>query len=126
MGNIKIQDLRIGNYISDEGNYATIELINGEEEEVFYKGRKTYLSSHIDYILPIEINYESLIKLGFKINFENSFNVSFIFNDLEYHIPKHNLNKGFAFYKRLSFEINYVHELQNLYFVLTGSELNVL
>jgi tRNA G37 N-methylase TrmD len=34
---MKIQELRIGNYILDEGEFATVELINGETEEVFYK-----------------------------------------------------------------------------------------
>mgnify|MGYP003652723694 CR=1 FL=1 len=120
---MKIQELRIGNYILDEEDFATVEIINGEMEDVTYMGPKTYLTDHISCIIPIVINAETLLKLGFKKTFDNEFNTSFSFNDLQYHIPKHGLNNGFAFFKRMSFKTKYVHQLQNLYFALTNNEL---
>jgi hypothetical protein len=125
---MKIQELRIGNYILDEGEFATVELINGETEEIFYKGTKTYLSDNIQYIDPIIINEYNLKKIGFKVCFDNEFNTSYRYKEIEYNLPKHNLTiyKGFAFFKRMSFKIEYIHELQNLYFCLTGYELTVV
>ena len=120
---MKIQELRIGNYILDEENFVTVELINGEMEEVTYKGQKTYLTDHIDYILPIEITESILINLGFSIVFDNEFNLAYAFNDLQYHMPKHKMSSNFVFYKRLTFKTKYLHELQNLHFALTNNEL---
>ena len=122
---MKIQDFRIGNYISDDGDFATIELINGEMEEITYKGPKIYLTENLLYINPLDINEDSLTKIGFTKKFENKFNTSFMFNDIEYHIPKHGMNNSFLFYKRISFKIKYIHELQNIYYLIKGHEITI-
>lgn len=69
------------------------------------------------FALPIEINEEWLIKLGFiqdglfvygKLRLELGYNYIKVYYDTE-------LNK--------KFETLYLHQLQNLYFSLTGKEL---
>lgn len=115
---MKIQELRIGNYIQRNGIACTVELINGETDDVYFLGKDFYSNSNVRYIEPIYLNKDWLFKFGFKIyEFDNKAN-QFRFKDrlIVY-------RDGFLYDYGTSVKLEFVHQLQNLYFALTGAEL---
>ncbi len=142
------RELRIGNYVIDDIFLYTISGIDlhsvwGQIESVnntarariedFYEDGNYHLN--IENIEPIPLTEEWLIKFGFeKIKDEVS-----PYKDGEYTITSKRFtvfrkypithNSVFGWYiKKINFsEINikYVHQLQNLYFALSGKELIV-
>lgn len=98
--------------------YQGDDLING-----FWWGQSDYCGWNMKDIKPIPLTEEWLVKFGFEYNgmwwdssqeyFElDTFKDSYVMgvNSCEY-------NHGI--------EINHVHQLQNLYFALTGKELTI-
>ena len=74
---------------------------------------------------PIPLTEEWLIKFGFASNeYKDEFYKSYIHLDCEY--TDHNtFNVAFKGLK-LSIDVKYVHQLQNLFFALCGEELNII
>lgn len=106
---LKQNDCRYGNYIIYGGS---VTQLNEKEMCHFFRFPETYKS--------IPLTEEWLFKLGF-INdkvleiYRNDFTDSTIIIDYKFICLL-----GYSHVK-----LNYVHELQNLYFALTGSELTV-
>ena len=106
------KELRIGNLINDNSLYTQVisdHLINDE----YYDGLKG--------CLPIPLTEEWLIKFGFEES--EVFVKVFLLNQ----IP---IGYGYAYRKGWQImpegiEIKHVHQLQNLYFALTGEELTI-
>ena len=77
--------------------------------------------------LPIPLTEEWLLKFAFEINMDNfDWNAGIGTNcigDFELSL-RHTDNVGW-FYKSKCTPIKYVHQLQNLYFALTGKELTI-
>ena len=76
----------------------------------------------IKSLTPIQLTEEILFKCGFT-----RFGKSFRLNTFEYCTLSKNLviHGHGGYYTGLIFKIQYVHQLQNLYFALTGEELTV-
>jgi hypothetical protein len=104
------KDLRIGNhvYLIAEGHEDEPDLVEWKLEDYdFYENK-------MEYIEPIPLTEEWLLKFGFKNNRLGLFDC---FKEVE--------DIGFRIYfigKHLR-EVQYVNQLQNLYFVLMGTEL---
>lgn len=119
---MKIQDLRIGNYIQRNGINCTVELINGETEDVYFLGKDFYYNENIMHIEPIEITEEWLLSFGFNKSgstiYKNigSIEIGTIANGKRFYIQIGTEN--------VTLKTKYVHQLQNLYFALTGTELS--
>ena len=127
---MEAKELRIGNLVEDELlGKVTIESIlkTGQVEVSAFKLiseqiTKVFYMFNISELKPIPITEEILLKCGFK--FING-----------YGYKRHNFqlicinvadSKEFIFrYFMLNVELQYLHQLQNLYFVLTGKELEV-
>lgn len=103
---MKANELRIGNWVNDQGLNLQVGMINSEI---------------VKSMEPIPLTEEWLIKFGFKRDELNG-----------YYYPT--WRKFIPIYKRghyynfngISLSCNdfeYVHQLQNLYFTLTGEEL---
>lgn len=129
---MKVEELRIGNLVlfNDEicvvsgYSYGFIHMNDNK------KGTK------IEFIKPIEITEELLLKFGFKENIiEND--IYFIYKDSLFAIW--NVNDEFnnyfecgkliycdSFYSECISTLKFVHQLQNLYFALTNEELNFI
>ncbi len=117
---MKAQDLRIGNLVYDrDGKTATIDSIG-----MFGNVRLTTSDYHCESSTlfdcdPIQLTEEWLLRFGFeKVNhyFQiNEFWVYFRLRDYKY-VFRHCVK---------TFEIKYVHQLQNLYYALTGEELTL-
>lgn len=119
---MKIQELRIGNYIQKNGLNATVEIINGEVNEIYYLGDDFYYSDSIDDLRATTLNEEWLLKFGFKQvrslltkRYESKCEKVLI-----YIMPETGV---FANGVVNDIRLQYVHQLQNLYFALTGAEL---
>ena len=124
---MKATELRIGNYISRE------DLINGQSriEEVIEIGRKLISSGPIkvicdyDEIQPIPLAEEWLFKFGFEkrkkllgllVFSKSGFDLHFVNGKWEFYVMGSSC---------ILAKIKYVHQLQNLYFALTGEELEI-
>ena len=104
------KELRIGNYVNIEDTILRIDL-----QELFYNS---------SIITPVLLTEEWLLKLGFDL-INNEYHQSRN-HELKLHwtvnknkmIPEFN-EKRFV----TGYDFKYVHQLQNLYFALTGEEL---
>ena len=120
---MKAQDLRIGNWVKSSSNREyRISLSWFECCKDSSEGRDIQLDTN-----PIELTEEWLIKFGYKV--KNGL-LSSEFYDKNFSITVDTKGK-FDFWISecddcaVIKEIKYVHQLQNLYFSLTGEELTI-
>lgn len=120
---MKANELRIGNYI---------QTINGYEQVVDVMcdciNTKTVERHHYGELFPIPLTEEWLVKFGFEKNIgKDLLFLAMPKIKAEIHYEKHNygnlitLQSDFGMF--IPDDILYVHQLQNLYFTLTGTEL---
>ena len=124
---LKTTDLRIGNYIY--GVSDRVELISAVHENGLTTKTPHFDDYHTDiikYYKPIPLTEEWLINFGFLQSMaltnywseDEEMNI-FVYNEvIHYVIP---LDHDGNFWKIKKLE--YVHNLQNLYFALTGKDL---
>ena len=108
---INAAELRIGNKIYNQGSGISRRVISvsGNIISELEKGRMKKLQ-------PIPLTDKWLFNFGFSANLGD-----FILNENNYFfVVYHKLNK---YFRHDGKEIRYVHELQNLYFVLTSKDL---
>ena len=112
---IEAKDLRIGNYLEHpySNGYCQVNTIDNEHLNI---GEGNVIEDINDF-KPIPLTEEWLIKFGFK---ELKRNVWFISDKDGFQII---LENSIFRLKYLRKHIKYVHQLQNLYFALTGEEL---
>lgn len=115
---MKVTELRIGNYV-EVNNYKTIQLENVHNKGCTI-GDEQYL---ISMLRPIPLDDEWLIKFGFEGAL-----LDYSFGKLNVCLkdPRGVYKRGRTYYNNWSIlekQPEYVHELQNLFFVLTGEEL---
>lgn len=129
---MKTNELRIGNFISD-GNFE-LEVVGISDGII--SGRtmdrleQTY-QFNIENLIGISISEERLLKFGFEglINEKSQCGNFYLNYDPEY--SRHGMaiwhQKGsWCFNHTEQFTVlKYVHQLQNLYFALTGEELTI-
>jgi hypothetical protein len=125
---MKASELRIGNYIRLMFNYEDYETIQVISDELVSVDKK-----QADYE-PLPLTEEWLYKFGFK-NIDKGGNDYITYTDPnhDYYLQldvrrKDNkyliLDNSFDDLRAFSMvDIEYVHQLQNLYFALTGEEL---
>jgi len=130
---MKANELRIGNYVYDDYLKKNKQINGIFDNEIWLSeiGEDEFdQRSIIDSINPIPLTEEWLLKLGFENNaFDNfcylHFNprmgIRFLnFNSAQCEIIQD--DKYIAFKWK---HIEFVHQLQNLYFALTGKELTI-
>ena len=123
---MKAQELRVGNLVKLNDQAETITDIVSDHGKYFvdtYKHILIFLDNHS--LKPIPLTEEWLIRLGFEKHFNG------YFCERDYLLLKqHKLeNKWFVWVNKVGdidcTRINSVHQLQNLYFALTGQELEL-
>ena len=144
---MKASELRIGNYVTidnnenweeikhipmvvisikykEEGNYS-ISVDMAFEEDLFYNG----FSQYERFIEPIPLTEEWLLKFGYtKVKVKGEFVLfekelcvyTIAFSSFANIFIKHTI----SLVTQLT-AFQYVHQLQNLYYALTGEELNI-
>jgi hypothetical protein len=115
------KELRIGNWIrSTAQGHIQVRANDIEKiESVFLKGQ--------DYVQPIPLTTEWLERLGFEkresgVCYEWWNGINEVTHDWLVSITEMKDNGQF-FYRNGKHTIKYVHQLQNLFFALTGEEL---
>jgi hypothetical protein len=124
---MKAEELRIGNLIKWKST--------GDIEKVVKIGYNNVNNVHESDLNPIPLTEEWLVKFGFKKKYSSvsdSFYIGInpVTKDWMFDIVwiKSMINysyEGFPFYRNGHFRIESVHQLQNLYFALTGTELTI-
>jgi hypothetical protein len=125
------KELRIGNWIMDRGNkewqinhWENSTKVSAKEPIIGicdFTKKPIYghpLTEEVDFLKPIELTYQWLDKLGFEFKDAGDFGHYYSLEDFD-------LNQD---YQPINFdcdEIKYVHQLQNVYFALTGQELEI-
>jgi hypothetical protein len=112
---MKASELRIGNWIST---------IYGMEFQVYpiaFKQMPTDEKHNLilDTWKPIPLTEEWLFKFGFEIGYNQKKMLNVYCKDFGFLIERSNSNN--FYYKKVN--IHSIHQLQNLYFALTGIEL---
>lgn len=124
---MKASELRIGNLVKKGNDLCTVKgyydnlFIVEDTEKIEFK------SNVFDNLKPIPLTEEWLLKFGFvksKVSsqFDKEKLTIQIANELEYH------KKGRVYFNSwaiLESQPKYVHELQNIFFALTGEELTI-
>lgn len=136
------QELRLGNWVKWQYGYTSIDGSKGFTDEYYQVTINTFYTevansegrSILKELFPIPLTPELLVKIGFK-KYSDTSNMDFKMMRLgkvalEY---RKNINR----YTLVWFDadddygntivifIDYIHQLQNLYFALTGTELVV-
>ena len=118
---ITASELRIGNYVFDGNRELTQvkSIIEGAiNYELDYGNLWANQECYFENLNPIPITEEWLLKFGFeKCEYlKNTWDNGSIIISLKYDIFYYELLNG-------TVDIKYIHQLQNLYFALTGKEL---
>jgi hypothetical protein len=119
---MKIEDLRIGNYLFDG--------ISNIHQVTYFDGSEIGLvgcSITLEYAKPIPITGELLLRLGFKGHHDSYYNDTIYIkniNDTEFEwgVYPNELGSGIQIKNRVL--LKYIHQLQNLHLAITGEELN--
>ena len=126
---MKANELRIGNWVSFD-EYCKVDYIG---ENLFWcvdKGGASYKSTWAE-IEPIPLTPEILEKAGFSLyskhsywNYRTGNNFFLSMWALDEQVAGFE-KKGVFYWGDGFLEVHYLHQLQNLYFCLTGEELNI-
>lgn len=117
---MKASELRIGNLVSYRSNTVVIDTLSSSDQCIIIDRYFKYAEQHLTNIKPIPLTEEWLVKFGFNNLNLNCSNYMFelIHNDM--------IGYRFSIEGQYGYpEIKYVHQLQNLYFALTGEELTI-
>lgn len=113
---MKVQELRIGNYVID--NLEICQVIQIESNgNVMTTCKSKFPISHINELQSVELTEDLLLKCGFESKY---FGIKTFYNPL--------MELDHDFYLMgvdYGVKIKHLHQLQNLYFVLTGKELEI-
>tara|TARA_R110000796_G_scaffold141528_2_gene257950 strand:- start:111 stop:479 length:369 start_codon:yes stop_codon:yes gene_type:complete len=121
---MKAKELRLGNYVNNEQRTEVIDGIDPYRVQCHLlsdKTRETLYEVPLQFIKPILLTEDWLLKFGFKVEKENKYLTYILGNITTY-------NQDNVWWVDLYWdylELKYVHQLQNLYFALTNKELTI-
>lgn len=125
---MKANELRIGNYVKPKNGYSQSIRVKyiAQDGEIYSNsdmGQCEYAYT-VSQVLPIPLTGEWLVKLGFSMA---ELDMYHIFHEKSgVGIKYHRDAGGYIFSYGISqVPIFHVHQLQNLYFALTGEELEI-
>jgi hypothetical protein len=120
LGMIKANELRIGNKVDYYGNIVTINYIN--DTDVGFSDYVPFDYPLLDEINPIPITDEWLVRLGFEEDGPEWYWLS-VKDKLTSIGYSYSIKRQVIDFCEIEITITHVHQLQNLYFALTGEEL---
>lgn len=117
---LRAQDLRIGNWVNIGYDCKIVRIYEFGATLNTHLGVKKLLHFHEKYIRPIPLTEEILLKCGAVKAVDEWFIIDKCFQFFD---------NGFCYSAGLGYQLSQpienLHQLQNLYFALTGQELNV-
>lgn len=126
---MKTSELMIGNYVMAINNYEDIFYVNciyGYRDLNITSGIYKNYDTTIRNIKPIPLTEEWLLKFGFDL-INNEYHQSRNHElKLYWTVNKNKMIPEFNEKRFVTgYDFKYVHQLQNLYFILTGEELTI-
>ena len=134
---INAKELRIGSRVEYRNEIAVVVNISERhiglylgliEEEFSRRPNKTVVS--VDEISPVELTEEILLKCGFEKKGDNWYDLKFKISDCESNeMFFGGLESDICLFTEGYFSSNsvkYLHQLQNLYFAITGKEIEAI
>lgn len=112
MKSISAQDLRIGNCLSYKGVIKAINVNN----------ILSIANGYSSYVEPVALNPEILLRAGFEYRKETS---NFHLAGFEVYVRGDYFGVNFTGFGLQIREFKYVHELQNLFYSISGHELTI-
>lgn len=112
------KELRVGNHVyidNKETAITAVDLLTMAQNERFLIEK--------DVVTPIFLSESILLKVGFKVEFDIAPNRVYALGDF---LVRSNTANTFNFYvgqSAVGKPIAYLHQLQNLFFAITGKEL---
>ena len=134
---MKANELRIGNCVEFLGKPVKIKGIYALDKrlDMYYLKIDDYIDSKIIHFKPIPLTEEWLLKFGFELSkfHLTQYNVKLFklngygvqFKEWESYYGKKSMDWVFIIHSFDSVKLEHVHQLQNLYFALTGEDLTV-
>jgi hypothetical protein len=125
---MEAKELRIGNYLFYNGDIKEVSSLHDDNTLRFKDGNSSIgcFSTKLLLIKPIPLTEEWLLKFGLN---ETQFGMTVLSNNLwGILIEKSDVNDSWNVSARDEYiisVIDYVHQLQNLYFALTNQELEI-
>lgn len=120
---LKANELRIGNYLNGKQGHVIITEIR---ENNIVKIQDNTSSFYVGTCLkPIPLTKEWLLKFGFVFGIELQDFVKGKHQFIELNCLCGYFSENDIFYYAEKTKLKYVHQLQNLYFALTGDELTL-
>lgn len=119
---MQASELRVGNYLQGQ-KVVQVQSILGKNSIGIGYGDPYRVNTDDEFspcLLPITLTEEWLVKLGFKFNSDSN-----VYSIDNFFIYTEAYNKIIITYDCLMRSVEYVHQLQNLYFALTGEELTI-
>jgi hypothetical protein len=127
---IQANELRVGNLIKSPYGFSKIDEVGLKDGNGYVKLKNKNMGYYLDVCSPIQLTDEILLKCGFKKGDEYYLSPSdystegfvemmcFDLKECEFIIDR-------SVYSGFSVSIKHLHQLQNLYFALTGEELQI-
>lgn len=142
---INANELRIGNYVDFYGNHIRVWSILSPtpQREKRYDGKcileigsPDSFNVPIDEVNPVALTEELLLRCGFEVKIEHDVCKRYYIGEnpitKDWYVslvwiiePKSAGMPDYPFYSNGGHVIKYLHQLQNLYFALTGEELTL-
>lgn len=115
---MEARELRIGNLVKIKGSKGTYTTVT----------ESTFDCNVSKYYGAVRINENWLLKLGFEKGevtyYKNDIGICDYHNDNNWLCSEYSAEDGLYLY--IGKPIKYVHQLQNLYYALTGEELTLI
>ena len=122
MKDLKVSELRMGNYVNYDVMESVYKVRGIGKDCLWLNGTEFGGPGGIDLFSPIPLNEEWLVKLGFV---RDGSYWSHPYLNLAIHKTIHEEEVIMIPNRRFALDLKYVHQLQNLYFALTGEELEI-
>lgn len=126
---MKIQELRLQNLIQYKEEIVPITGLDLDHKNngslVQIKKGTSKIPVDSEDLKPILLTSEWLCKFGFKESYRSDFRIRYDlpnFGKYDFDLSKEKILEGFLYFGNY-IQCQYLHQLQNLYFVLTGREL---
>lgn len=118
---IEPNELRIGNFVKakspEKDKYEQPVAVSIEYLQMFCMNPKRV------HFKPIPITRYVLPKAGFRLEYESMFTIKYTMKDASIGYDWDQMNGWMFRYYGNKIKCDYVHQLQNLYYALTGNEL---
>lgn len=121
---MEAKELRIGNLVEYEDDESIFKVTSIEKSGLGVENEsESVIWIDIDKFDPISMTEEWLLKFGFKINDEGR-HKTVSNNEVKFYITYFNEVLFMDLLNR-NIHIKYIHQLQNIYFAVTGEELEI-